>query len=259
MCMFSQHVERVSDTSIYARMIDDWQVLVYEMRFASRTDVAMVLPLPTRGSSEDAVSFIDLSGYVRFFEDMAKCFLPPLSRSQGAVAAGPAEATLIVHRVGAFEASFVPSIGDFTRLDPRFRLPDDVWSSLPEYRDYGFAVFQLAPGDARVHPMAMRFETRNTRNIYFPTTHVHDGTVHSKAEFDHALYAQGAADNRGWKLSTVFPYEVMKLGERHTVDRTRGTVDANAPIRRRILRGRFPNGDIWVPTGSSEERPAEVP
>lgn len=68
MCMFSQRVERVSDTNIYARLIGDSQVLVYEMRIASKTDVAMVLPLPVKRASEDALSFIDLSGYAQFFE-----------------------------------------------------------------------------------------------------------------------------------------------------------------------------------------------
>jgi hypothetical protein len=97
----------------------------------------------------------------------------------------------------------------------------------------------------------MRFETINPDFIYFPTTHVHDGIVHSSADFDHALYAQGVADTSEWELSSVMPHEVMKFGAVLRRDLTQGTVDANAPIRRRILKGWFPNRDIWLPIANS--------
>ena len=37
--------------------------------------------------------------------------------------------------VGAFEASFVPSMDDFNRLDPRFRISQEVWKQCPEPMD----------------------------------------------------------------------------------------------------------------------------
>ena len=249
--MFSQRIERVSDTNIYCRVVDGRQTLVYEMRLKSKTPVAMVLPLPTRHANEDSVSFIDLSEYADFFDDMVKCFPRPLSRSPQAPVAAHVQAGLRVHRVGAFEASVVPSIGDFGRLDPRFRLPDDVWASVPQYQDYSFAVFQLASGDARVHPMAMSFETRDPNTIYFPTTHVHDGVVHAKAEFDHALYAQFAAKSREWKLSTVMPSTVMDFGGTFKSDRTRGTVDPHSSLSRRALKGQLNNADVWLPSAGT--------
>jgi hypothetical protein len=251
MCIFSQPIDRVSDTSIFARMIEGRQVLVYEMRVASCHDLAMVLPLPTRHAGEHAVSFVDLSEYPQFFDDMVRCFPRPLSRSTNAPVAAGAGDMLRVHRVGAFEASFVPGIVDFGRLDPRFRLPESVWAALPGYGDYGFAVFQLARGEARVHPMGMRFETRNPEAVYFPTTHVHDGMVHESAHFDHALYAQGVADASEWQLSSVMPRDVMKFGGVVRRDPTRGTVDSSARIRRRVLRGELPNGDLWLPVANS--------
>ena len=48
-----------------------------------------------------------------------------------------------MHDVGEFEASFVANIGDFSRLDRRFRIALEVWAELPTYADYGFAVFKL--------------------------------------------------------------------------------------------------------------------
>ncbi len=57
------------------------------------------------------------------------------------VAAAPA--TILVHDVSSFEASFVPTLEDFDRLDERFRIPPDAIGKIPRYRDYGFAVFKL--------------------------------------------------------------------------------------------------------------------
>ena len=53
------------------------------------------------------------------------------------------QAALKVHSVGKFVASFVPSQSDFDRLDPQFVIPKESWAKLPEYQDFGFAVFQL--------------------------------------------------------------------------------------------------------------------
>jgi hypothetical protein len=82
-----------------------------------------------------------------------------------------AESTpLVVHDLGDFEASFVPCLDDFERLDRRFCIPRSVWDELPVYQDYGFAVFKLKASAGRglwgfgrgsqkaatrkVHPMA---------------------------------------------------------------------------------------------------------
>jgi len=166
MCIFSHDVQQVSNTKIYARLNGD-------------RDVAMILPLPTQLPSTDQVSFVNLSGYDGFFRDMDRCFPQPLEmRSKGVAVARASPRNLMVHRVGAFDASFVPALADFHRLDLRFRLPEDVWKQLPLYSDFGFAVFQLRSGDMRIHPMALSFRTRNSTALFFPTAHVHDGSVH---------------------------------------------------------------------------------
>ncbi len=105
----------------------------------------MVLPIPVAdGHGEDAVKFVDLSGYPDLFQDMAKGF--PADHLSGGDPFGGARAggaLLEVHQVGAFDASFVPTVSDFGRLDAQFRMPAGTWEKLPGYREFGFVVFKL--------------------------------------------------------------------------------------------------------------------
>jgi len=48
-----------------------------------------------------------------------------------------------------------------------FRLDDDVWATLPHYRDHGFAVFKLKAGDQKIHPMAFRSRPAIPRGCCF--------------------------------------------------------------------------------------------
>ena len=177
MCCFSGKVESVSDTRIFARLDGAAQVLVYAMAVDTKAVNAMVLPLPTareaREAGEKAVEFVSLEGNPGFFGDLDGLFTPALSEA-GSLSLG---APLAVQKVGAFEASFVPSAADFGRLDPRFRLPPGIWRGAPDSLDYGFAVFQLSAGRGRIHPMALRFTTRDPETLFFPTLHIHDGNV----------------------------------------------------------------------------------
>ena len=152
MCCFSQPVRSVSKTRIFARPVDPIrQMLVYSMRLVADGDLAMVLPIPVPpGSPEDAVRFIDMSSAPKFFDDLDLLFPEPKHQGFGTLrSAAPAHAPqprLVVHEVGDFEASFVPTLPDFARLDPRFRLPPSAWDALPAYRDWGFCVFKLRLG-----------------------------------------------------------------------------------------------------------------
>jgi hypothetical protein len=234
---------RVSGTQIFARSLGAEQALVYSMTLSAQGDVAMILPLPVApGLGEGALEFVDLEGYASFFDDLGRAF--EMDEQAARKAAGTlllsrsARPLLVVHEVGAFEASFVPSPGDFDRLDPRFRLPTEVWARLPHYGDYGFAVFRLKKGaKQRIHPMAFRFKTRAPGRLFFPTVHVHDGEVHGEAEFDHTLYVQGAEGPEvGW---------VTRAGDVVDAEKSRGLVDLEAPLARRTLRGQRKNEDIW--------------
>src|SRR5262245_52211133 len=113
MCMFSRRVDKVADTSIFARPSRDGrQLLVYSMRLDAPEDVALILPLPTpKDSAEDAVRFINLEGYPDFFQDLGAGFpAPPASRGLFLTLGAPAADALKVVEVGSFEASFVPAV-----------------------------------------------------------------------------------------------------------------------------------------------------
>lgn len=258
MCCFSSAVEVVSDTSIFARRDNGRQFLVYGMTYAAPAELAMVLPLPVPPRSrEDAVRFINLEGYPTLFDDMAAGF-PQLKTRSGLFTMGGAEAPkLRVHDVGDFEASFVPSLDAFDRLDERFRIPRHIWAQIPAYSDYGFAVFKLKQSRGtsyRVHPMALEFPQRHPTGLYFPTVHIHDRAFHSAAEFDHTLYYQAARrvhDDWGhWEESSSPMSAIVD------VPRTEGIVDPNQRCWRIRLKGRLENKDSWVGSGSLLPRAA---
>ena len=245
MCCFSSAVEDVSNTSIFARRQGQEQFIVYEMTFSAAQDIAMVLPIPVVvGSLEHDVRFINLEGYPELFADLKSLFpelLMESALSDGPVAASAPPETLEVQKVGSFEASFVPTIADFERLDARFRLPNQVWEDMPGYQDYGFAVFKLAPGRMQeVHPMAFSFPTRNPGTLFFPTVHIHDGKFHQKAHFDHSLYCQTKRAPKGWDGSEGWVRDQVDIG------RARGIVERDAPCYRSRIIGSFKNEDIVV-------------
>ena len=61
---------------------DGRQFLAYSMIVNAEKELAMVLPLPVKvGATEEAVSFIDLSGYPDFFADLLKGFPAPTQRA----------------------------------------------------------------------------------------------------------------------------------------------------------------------------------
>jgi hypothetical protein len=176
---------------------DARQYLVYSMNLNSTEPLAMVLPIPVAASSgEKDVRFISLEKYANFFEDLAMGFPVPKSESDKSLTRSPvasaARPPLEVLQVGSFEASFVPTVGDFDRLDERFRLPANAFDKLPAYKTFGFAVFKLKAGAQTVHPMAFEFPTALKARLFFPTVHIHDGKVHDRAKFDHTLYCQSA-------------------------------------------------------------------
>jgi hypothetical protein len=247
MCCFSRRVDHVNNTNIFARASKDGkQFLVYAMALSAKEDLAMILPIPTpKASKEDAVRFISLQGYPAFFADMLKGFPAPralVNSRKTKDGPAPKAAKLKVVEVGAFEASFVPQVKDFARLDERFRLPASNWDSLPTYNDYGFAVFKLKKGETKVHPMAFEFPRSDKKRLFFPTVHIHDGKVHETAMFDHVLYCQVSAgeDVLAWSESPGL------AGNFVNVDKSVGIVVKDAHVYQRIIRGRNKNQDMWV-------------
>lgn len=229
------------------------------MTLSFSEELAMILPLPVAeqlASQEDSVEFLNLSHYRGFFTDLAKCFAPPKpppGLQPAGFRLGSRPQTLVVHDVGDYVASFVPQARDFDRLDPRFRLPTSLAQLHDEYADWGFAVFQLKPGQRpgraptpqTIQPMAFTFPSRRPEAIFFPTLHIHDGqSVEPMAEFDHLLTLQTQdpllAQTLGWRQSE------FRLGKFVNPDKS-GVLTAPKDIAHRTeLRGRLPNEDTWL-------------
>ncbi|MDB6124879.1 MAG: hypothetical protein JWQ71_3872 [Pedosphaera sp.] len=248
MCCFSRPVESVSSTKIFARTGEgNRQFVVYSMSIQAKHDLAMVLPLPVRhGTGEHGVSFINLKEYTDFFDDLESGFPVPVTRSlsESDGLAPPPASILEVVQVGNFEASFVPTVKDFSRLDERFCLPAGTWKKLPGYKDYGFAVFKLKKGDGKIHPMAFSFPRRDVNQLFFPTVHIHDGKVHPKAEFDHVLYCQPREHQHlsllHWKESPQHARSFMK------VDKAKGLIEPDQHCYKMPLKGELPNKDTFM-------------
>ncbi len=256
MCIFSLPVLSVGDTRIFARLSGEGtQFLSYQMTYESEQENAMLLPIPVRQpANESSVRFIDLEDYEDFFEALNTGF--PV-RARFSIACGGFDVTaakdsLIVQEVGSYEASFVPTLDDFDRLDERFVLPHEIWDQIPRYKDFGFAVFQLKDGNRKPHPMAFEFETRNEQELFFPTVHIHDGEVHENELYDHLLYMQHAgfdsrvgeyitADIRDGATGVIRSEKVA--GEFCDVDKTKGIVLEDLMLHRSIVQGQFENVD----------------
>jgi hypothetical protein len=246
MCCFTGIVESVSSTQIFARPAEGGrQYVVYHMHYKAAEPLAMVLPIPTPAdAADDAVKFIDLEKYDNFFADlrngfpMPKAARGPLPKS----APPPPEAALPVVEVGSFEASFVPKVADFSRLDARFRLADGVWDKLPAYKKFGFAVFKLKEGNPKLHPMAFNFPRASRTSIFFPTVHIHDGEVHANAEFDHTLYLQpsGSRPPRNWDETP------QPAGMFMNVEKSAGLIAKDEHVYRLRISGRQKNQDTLV-------------
>ena len=264
MCCFAGAGEvQVHGTTIFARLIaPGTQVLAYQMAYAAQAPTAMILPLPVAlPAKEGSVRFKNLKEYPDFFGALESGFPSPPTRSWSKSAEVPASATLEVHDVGDFVASFVPKIADFARVDPRFVLAPGVWTKLPSYADYGFAVFQLKELSGSPHPIALEFDSRLEDRLFFPTVHIHDGSVHEKDTFDHVLYAQASAFD-----ALVDAYEGPSSIDRHTgfvrskgkvadfadVARAQGLLAADLLMHKVSLQGLHPNRDTFFSVSAAE-------
>ena len=194
MCIFSRSVIDVSKTKIFARKTGIYQYIAYQMDFQLYDETAIILPIPCAlNTPEDGIEFIDFKKHDKFFMHLYELFEDSGERSRGV---GPKSISLnmplTIHVVGDFEASFVPTLADFDRVDERFKLQPEIWQQLPQYKDYGFVVFKLRKDATTVHPMVFKFPSA-MNGLYFPTLHIHDGQIHKLEKFDHILYCQDGA------------------------------------------------------------------
>jgi hypothetical protein len=243
----------IADTNIFARASKEGrQFLVYAMTMSAKEDLAMILPIPTpKDAKEDAVRFINLKEYADFFKDLRTGFPPKPTRNADKSLERPKSdegPPLKVVEVGSFEASFVPQVKDFSRLDERFRLPTEVWDKLPQYKDFGFVVFKLKKSEkekekSKVHPMAFEFPRAKAKKLFFPTVHIHDGKVHEEAGFDHALFCQQSGEE---DLMMKWEESPQPAGMFMNIDKCQGLFEKNAHCYRREMRGKLKNEDVVV-------------
>lgn len=272
MCCFAGPVQSVTNTNLFARMSGKGtQMLAYQMEFETEKENAMILPLPVAmPAREDSLRFVSLKEYEHFFRDLNNAFpeIRPRSRSFNSRSLLPTAAIdspLVVHEVGDFVASFVPTMRDFSRLDQRFVIPKSSWDKIPHYSDYGFAVFQLKSLKGKPHPMAFEFETRLQDEIFFPTVHIHDGEVHQREHFDHTLYLQNAAfdqvcgdyQNRGVKDPQTGFVRSKDVARRYCkTEKSAGLLNPDLLVHRIEMRGQLENKDILAPLAARGNAPA---
>ncbi|MEM7478665.1 MAG: hypothetical protein AAF483_27085, partial [Planctomycetota bacterium] len=121
MCCFAGPVKSVTNTNLFARLTGKGtQMLAYQMDFVTEKANAMILPIPVgKPAREDSLRFISLKDYDDFFTDLDNAFpeITPPSRSLGGRFSEPTDSLvdeLVVHEVGDFVASFVPTMKDFS-------------------------------------------------------------------------------------------------------------------------------------------------
>jgi len=257
MCIFSQRVHSVNDTKMFGRLTGKGsQFLAYQMNYDSRGENAMILPIPVLSpSNENSLRFIDLQDYEYFFDDLSKGFpyFAPLFNIGCGGGFKTSSDAIKLHKVGSYVASFVPTLDDFERLEPIFTLAKDTWDLVPQYASYGFAV-QLASGALKPHPMAFEFDS-NSKSIYFPTMHIHDGKVHETEAFDHVLYMQHAGLDS--KVNRYVNYDVADRSTGYVrseevasefckIAMTKQMVVPSLLVHKHIVRGNQPNRDIEI-------------
>ncbi|HUQ72935.1 MAG TPA: hypothetical protein VM165_25630 [Planctomycetaceae bacterium] len=251
MCCFSGPVKSVSNTKIFARAgRAGRQFVAYQMRLDAPQELAMILPLPTspKPLENDVRFFEEFKEYPQFFEDLERGF------PQEIAAAPPGNSNsrnpLKVVDVGNYEASFVPNLEKFERLDERFQLPSNTWKELPKYSDFSFAVFRMKPGLQSVHPMVFDFPRRYPRRLFFPTVHIHDGKVHPLADFDHVLYLQASPDGKHnlmkWEESKQPAGAFVNVGKTMISSKTESVVDLETHVYRYEIHGEQKNVDVYM-------------
>lgn len=238
MCCFSGSIDKVSKTRIFARTQGSKQLLVYAMDLDTPEDLAMILPIPVAEGTQK-IDFLDLSKQNDFFEKVEALFPKNVMKgmTRGLSFGADSKDLLEVHKVGAYDASFVPTVDDMDRLDERFTIKKAIWDELPEYANFGFAVFKLSKGNAERHPMGFWFQSRLSGSLFFPTVHIHDGTIPEEETFDHTLYAQSEGGVAGrWRESNAA-----------TASLTKGLQNAlvEAVVYKKTIEGTCPNEDTY--------------
>ncbi len=277
MCIILAPVEEVNATKIFTCLTADQkgQFLVYSNQVTTDEEYnVMILPVP----NPDTVKFINLSKYPKFFDDLQANFKKTsrshssnsysLSRS-ASLADSVERPKLIVHDVGAYSASIVPSVDDFDRVDSaHFTLPKDLEKILRQtYATktdrFGFIVCKLKRGRHSYHPFAYTHQTHSNNLLFVPTLHYHPHGGSSgflqktfgfgsrnfelknaiDADWDHVIYSLGTDldtttnDNYYFSPLNVIQWEKLPVDVRWGWDQR---------IKRWTRKGQGKNQDLWL-------------
>ena len=119
-------------------------------------------------------------------------------------------------------------------------------------------MFQLKNLAGSPHPIAFDFATRLAERIFFPTVHIHDGTVHQEDVFDHMLYLQDARyDARAGEYvgeaaidaKTGFVRSVARASGWMDLQLSKGIIAGDLLVHRLAMVGKHPNQDVIVDPG----------
>lgn len=199
MCIIQGDTRSVADTEIFCFPACNGrgQVTVYSnaVSMNSPGHNAMILPVP-RGY--EMFQMIDLSGDTDMFAKLDSCFPSdqtmdsdgPRSRGLSANSQAP---YLAVQQCGSYEFSLVPSLRDFSRLDPAsFQLSGDVGRLLQRQYPAGFAFLVCRiTANKKFHPVGYLHPLAPGADLFIPTLHFHQGHAHGQPDWDHSIYVLG--------------------------------------------------------------------
>lgn len=205
MCIITKIVEEVNSTQIFTCFSEDQskQFLVYSNQVnTNEENNLMILPVP----NPESVEFINLQKYTKFFDDCQKNFKYVRHRatdsllyaSRSLSASIEDRPPLVIHKVGSYVASIVPSVADFDRLDPLvfdldFNLQDILKSTYTS--EFGFIACKLRKGAHTYHPFAYIHKSHSGGLLFIPTLHYHAHQYgmnkHIDADWDHIIYSIG--------------------------------------------------------------------
>lgn len=204
MCIILAQVQHVNATKIFTCLTADQhrQFLVYSNEVETdEDDNCMILPVPNPGT----VTFVNLSKYAKLFDDLEANFYKSRRSSMNMYASLTRSASigdslerprLVVHDVGAYSASIVPTVDDFDRIDTtHFTLPDDLERILRTTYDgqFGYIVCKLKKGKHSYHPFAYSHMKHSSNLLFIPTLHYHPHgygmTKAIEADWDHIIYS----------------------------------------------------------------------
>jgi len=249
MCMMTAPAE-VSDTSIYVSTDGAQQTVLYQMKMKAEKKIAMILPIPGV-----LTSWVDTSKYPKFFEDLSSSFVPASRGGGGPIMLG--SRALPVHKVGSYVATYVPTLDDFARVSPEFRLAPKL--NLAKYGydapGWSFAVFAFDPEcGGPEHAIGYRFQRGadfpDADALFVPTLHVHDGErADDVAHYDHHIYCSHVGEYGELDHYTKPDYDVVPESFQASRLRSNAAAEWFNPYKccvRFTVKGNRPNSDTWL-------------